>query len=1048
MEFSQEEFEDILSIFNEESDEIVHRINNNILSLEKDPENKDIIIELFRDAHSLKGAARMIGFNDIQAIAHKIEDILGLAKEGKILIKSDVTDVLYKAIDFVNLNIQLSVKAKKEVKLNDYGKFMASLEEIVKNTQNKQSVAEGDVSEEAKKDDNKEPSEDPNFLAALKTEVNDVNAKITEITYLLSKTEEKADLNCILALIYDIDFLKNIFQLSLNKELKARLDDILVKLEFVAKNTGILNKIETSELKVKFKDVTARIVNLFNSLNFEVLDYEALSKSKLENRPKNAQEEEKRVYPEFNSKELIENILKLEDSSDIADVILVDIDKLIVLYANTSIEVIFKKVYSILSLIKSQNIRPDGEMVNILRQSIQLVEKLINDTQPADKEDIDLLLQSLDITEQMVGLKKEESLFEAPAKTFQKQLERPEKPLKIQGQDVFQIFESTAIKTLRVDTQKLDKLVNQIGEVIISKIKTQKHILELEEIYNQLVDLYDFSFKAQNYLRYYDRKISQVERDGDTSVFVNFNKQILSFWSESQVKLNDGIQEIYMLHKRMQEDDAKLNLVVNKLEQMVKDIRLLPLATVFHMIPRMVRDIAKDSGKEVDLTIAGSETSVDKKIIEEIKTPLVHIIRNAIDHGIETPHERIGLGKEPSGKITLSARHSDNKIIIEITDDGRGVNLEKIRQKAITNELLTFDEINSMTDEQIMNLIFWPGFTTEDTVTDISGRGIGLDIVQTKISRLNGKVKVQSVVSKGTKVIIELPVTMATIKSFIIRINSQSFAIPVSSIKSVTKVSTSDIYTKDGKENILYHQTSVPIFNLASVLGFEAKPNNRDKKTILMIEAENNVIGFVVEELVGDQEILNKELAPPLFKIKNISGITTLVNGEICLIINVSEVLKTIMSGEYKQFNPQPVTKNELEFNYVPADYSVLIIDDFMTTRIMLKNILSAKGYNVDVANDAIEGLDKVGYKNYNIIISDIEMPKMNGYEFVKTIRGSELKSKIPVILISSLSDKKNKEAAKEAGADLFIEKNEFDQAYFLRSVEYLIRKGQVNGNV
>ncbi len=1047
MEFSQEEFDDILNIFNEESEEIIQRLNNNILTLEKTPNNKDVLIELFRDAHSLKGAARMIGFDDIQSIAHKVEDILGLARDNKIIINSEVTDTLYKAIDFIHLNIILSVKEKKEVKLNDYGKFISSLNEIQsKPLHNTPEIKKSGAEKTAETHQQPSTTNEQTFLANIEKEVNTVNAKITEIIYLLNKINEEADLNCILALIYDIEKLKSIFEKSSNKELNQLLIDIAFKLDFVAKNTGILNRIETEELKEKFKQITAIIKGLFTIWGFEVLEYENLAQSKIENKASSVTKADKRIYPEFDAKELVEKLLDLAIKMDNLDCILEEIQKLISRYENTSIEIIFRKIFSILSLIKRQNTRPDSEILKILKQGILLIEKLINDAQEADKEDINLLLQSLDITEQMIGIKKEETLSELPVKPFNKPI-KSDNSLTIQGQDVFQIFEATAIKTLRVDTQKLDKLVNQIGEVIISKIKTQKHVLELDEINNRLNDLHEYSQKINNYLHYYDKKMMLVEKDGDISLYTNFNKQVLSYLSESQTKLNSEIQEIYKLHKRMLEDDAKLTHVVNKLEQMVKDIRLLPLATVFHMIPRMVRDIAKEKDKEIDLSISGSETSADKKIIEEIKTPLIHIIRNAIDHGIELPNERIAKGKDPIGKIYLNARHKENKIIIEISDDGRGVNLEKIKQKAITEELLTFDEINSMTDEQIMNLIFWPGFTTGTTITELSGRGVGLDIVQTKISQLNGKVKVHSVLGQGTVVRIELPVTMATVKSFIINVNSQFFAVPIANIKSVIKVRTEDIYAKDGKANILYQQTSVPIFNMASALGFDATVTAKEKKTILLIESENNIVGFVIDELIGDQEILTKELAPPLFKIKNISGITTLVNGESCLIVNVSELLKSVMAGDYKYSSISKFIGMNANSMYNPQDYIILVVDDFMTTRIMLKNILNAKGYNVDVANNAISALTMIENQNYDIVISDIEMPDMSGYELASNIKKSHITSNTPVILISSLAGKENTEKVKNSGADLFINKNEFNQEYFLRSIEYLIKKRSKNAN-
>ena len=1072
MEFSQEEFDEILNIFTQESEEIINRLNNNILALEKNPQNRDIIVELFRDAHSLKGAARMIGFNDIQAIAHKIEDILGFARDGKIIINSEITDAIYKSIDFVNLNISLSVKAKKEVKLNDYTKFIKILNKIITDITSPQEevIIEAEVisetssgnddkvvkQEETEEEylsvsstglDNSFVSEDIQFLKELKNEIDTVNANIVEVYFLLKKIGEESNLNSILALSYNIDSLSNIFKKTKNKNLYQYLQDMLLKLDFVSKNTGIISHIENKELRKKFEVITEMIVKILKSADFEVLDYKKIALGKIVENEENTQNIEQNSYPTFLAQELLEQITNLETSPDLADVIIEELKNVIGKYENTSVVSIFEKIIQILNKIKEQNIRPDGEILNILKQSVHLVEKLINDDLLSDKEDIGLLLQSLDITEQMIILKKEDYVFNEPVVSVSAPQE-PAKTVKIENPEVFQIFESTAIKTLRVDTHKLDKLVNQIGEVIISKIKTKKHILELEEIGNRLVDLHEFASKSQKYMKYYDRKIAQVEKDGDFNLFMNFNKQFLAYWNENQSRLMEEIKSVYSLHKHMQEDDAKLSLVVNKLEQMVKDIRLLPLATIFHMIPRMVRDIAKEKGKEISLSISGSETNADKKIIEEIKTPLIHIIRNAIDHGIELPNERIAVGKDAIGKIHINARHNENKIIIEVHDDGRGVNLEKIRQKAISKGLLTFDEMKSMTDEQLMNLIFWPGFSTEEKVTDISGRGVGLDIVQTKILQLNGLVKVQSVLGQGTKLVIELPVTMATIKSFIVKLNSQTFAIPVSTIKSVVKISSEDVYMKDGKDNILYQKTSVPIFNLSKILGFPPSNEVKEKKTVLLIEAENNIVGLEVEELVGDQEILNKELSPPLFKLKNISGITTLVNGDICLIINVSEVLKTIITNDYKLISSTSKNNALIEEFFDTSLCNILVVDDFMTTRIMLKNILCAKGYNVDIANDAVEGLERINHKNYDLIISDIEMPHMTGFEFSEKIKNSGLTANIPVMLISSLNSDEYKNKAKQCGTDMFVSKNDFNQDYFLRSIKYLIQNRKKNNNV
>src|SRR5574344_3148247 len=238
---------------------------------------------------------------------------------------------------------------------------------------------------------------------------------------------------------------------------------------------------------------------------------------------------------------------------------------------------------------------------------------------------------------------------------------------------------------------------------------------------------------------------------------------------------------------------------------MVKDVRVLPIATIFHMFGRRVRYMPKEKNKKVDLEISGSETCTDKKIIEEIKTPLIHIIRNSIDHGIETPEERIALGKPPVGKIFLRAKQAENKIIIEVEDDGRGINLAKIKEKALHNGFLTQEEIEGMTDEQIMNVIFMPGFSTGETITDISGRGIGLDVVQTKIGQLNGKINVISEINKGCCLRLELPTAMSTVKVFLTKVASQSFALPIATVEGVVLRQKEEIFTNKNGKSIKYN---------------------------------------------------------------------------------------------------------------------------------------------------------------------------------------------------------------------------------------------------
>ena len=592
---------------------------------------------------------------------------------------------------------------------------------------------------------------------------------------------------------------------------------------------------------------------------------------------------------------------------------------------------------------------------------------------------------------------------------------------------------STEIKTLHVNAQKLDLLVNQLGELIITKIKTEKNLEKIDSIKNANEACQKDLLKTSNYLRYYNRKYLQSgNTDQYTGVFV---KQVFSLLLDITQNVSRTIYDLNSLYRASKEDDMKMRLIIDEMESMVKNIRVLPISTVFNSFSRMVRDIANEKGKDIDFEIEGKDTCADKKIIEEIKTPLIHILRNAIDHGIESKEERIANGKSPVGKILLSAKQDDNKVIIDVVDDGQGFNLEKIKDRAVSRGFLTQDDIDSMTDEAIMNIIFWPGFTTGDSITSISGRGIGLDVVKTKISQLNGKVKVISEFGKGSCVHIEIPVTLTTLRVFLVQISGQTFAIPIQVITTFILKNQNEIKTNNGVRSILFNGNIIPLYYLSDILELAPAPRN-EKETILIIEADDKTIGLVVDKLLGDQDILQKKLSPPLYKVKNISGITNLASGELCLILNMQDIM-------HYDFNKAMVSANNqtLLTSDILSYKRILIVDDSVTTRTMVKNILLNIGYMVDTVLDADEALVKLKLTHYDLIITDLTMPKIDGYEFIERLRNDEMYADIPIIVISSLPENQARKRLNKLSIAHYISKDNFAQADLAMQVKEILTK-------
>lgn len=1056
MDFLEEEFDEILNIFQIESDEITSRLNNNLLDLEKKPNNKDAILLLFRDAHSLKGAARMIGFNNVQTIAHKMEDILGLAKDDKIQLNTKIVDVLYKTVDFLSDLIRSSISQKKEVfndSIQNQISLLENIGELVEETYSKEASIEFD-------------------LDILTQNISLINRLLAESLAYLMKIEVDKDETLIEKLLDNINQLYDLFKKIDIFTIKKELEDISVKLNFVVKATHNLTESESEEIQQTLNSIITNLISTCEIYNLELVDYygeafkieigienskplltegppveeQIAEKVAIEKIVVEETEQKGEIIQEVEFKEVFDTPSKIDmldiqnkfstltqNSSSISEIkkALVDFSENC---TNSAVNQVIQLIVKILEYSEKNQLALEEDTVSALLQAVEYCDDVLkNNVKAADK---DLIIQRLDIIKQLLEFNNEQN---------EEFMTTTQKPVVQKGEtfsDFSKIFDTGEIKTLRVDSSKLDTLINQVGELIVTKIKSKNHQNEMKLINKDLEESQRSAIKALNYLRYYDKKyFSQSEMAESPIAF--FAKQLLNLFADNNKKFGEAINKISNLQREIQEDDMKTNLIVDDLEHLVKNIRILPLATVFHLFGRMVRDIAQEKNKQIELEIIGSETSTDKKIIEEIKTPLIHIIRNAIDHGIETPEERIALGKNPVGKIILRARHLDNNVIIEIQDDGKGINIEKIKEKAIRKGYLSEEEIKSMTDEQITNIIFAPGFSTGDEITSISGRGIGLDVVQTKISQLNGKVRILSEINKGCCVQIELPTSMATLKAFLVRSSHQTFAIPMAAINTVAWKKNEEIISNQGNRSIIFNEKSIPLYRLSELLKLPkeetAEPAKRE--TVLIIESDNKIIGLSVDKLLGDQEILHKKLSAPLYRLKNISGVTTLVSGEICLILNLSDLLKTITGQTAIKTQSQAKITVDKTLQKKAQDFKILLVDDSITTRTLEKNILTKAGYNIEVATKPSEAFKKLKLESFDLIISDIEMPEMNGFEFLNELKTDEMYFDIPVIIVSSLVSNENQKRAQELGAAGYIIKSDFNQGEFLEKINVILNR-------
>ncbi|MBQ7126176.1 hybrid sensor histidine kinase/response regulator [bacterium] len=1005
--------DELMHIFQVEAEDIIERIFDDLEKLLKNPANKEITMNLYREMHSLKGALRMVGYSNIQMVIHKCEDIFDIVNSGKLKLTATEIKIIIKSVELVSSLIQESLDANQEILREDFNSTVSVLENIYTLSVDDSASSDmnplfqlpefaGLIPEGNNLQDLDSLIDNINSISVLNEEQEENNVQITfsleeqemlnekfnkcfELVDSLVPEEESQD---TVILIEELNIIYDKLKEFDIYEVKTSLQNIITKLDFVSKATNIFTVSEILEIRNELSSAAAK----FNTFCVD------------------------ETSSDTTFFDIAEKILMLQSSCVYAQEIKTDLDEIKKNISSESILEIIATFDEILNFILENSVQLEEQMAQTLKSAVEYC------ASPHEGIDGDLIIQQLEIMKQLLELnfKKDSGISEI-------------KNLSAQSSIVSK--SSTEIKTLHVNAHKLDLLVNLLGELIITKIKAEKKLEKIDTIKNSNENCQKDLLKTSNYLRYYNKKYLQSnlsEQQQYTPIFV---KQIFSLLSDITHNISKTIYDLDSLYRTSKEDDMKVRMIIDEMESMIKNIRVLPISTVFNSFSRMVRDIASEKNKDIDFEIQGNDTCADKKIIEEIKTPLIHILRNAIDHGIESKEERILAGKNPVGKILLSAKQDDNKVMIDVIDDGQGFNLDKIKDRAISRGFLTQEDINSMTDEAIMNIIFWPGFTTGDSITSISGRGIGLDVVKTKISQLNGKVKVISEFGKGSCVHIEIPVTLATLRVFLVQISNQTFAIPIQVITTFVTKRQDEIKTNNGNMTIIYNNRILPLYYLSNILGLEQAQRN-DRETILIIESDDISIGLVVDKLLGDQDVLLKKLPAPLYKVQNISGVTNLASGELCLILNIQDIVHYDFNKAIASQTPIRMLSKDIN-----SYKNILVVDDSITTRTMVKNILSNNGYNVEVAIEPNDAFAKLKLAHFDLIVTDIQMPNIDGVEFIKMLKGDEIYADIPIIVISSIPKEKLIKDIPNDYVEKYIKKDEFDQEIFINVVANILGK-------
>lgn len=489
------------------------------------------------------------------------------------------------------------------------------------------------------------------------------------------------------------------------------------------------------------------------------------------------------------------------------------------------------------------------------------------------------------------------------------------------------------------------------------------------------------------------------------------------------------------IRKSMQVSQGQLGRLGATLHDDLRRLQLMPAATLLRPLARMVRDTAITLGKEVDLQIIGDDISVDRAVLDRLHDPLMHLVRNAIDHGIETPEERLAQGKSKAGHLVLRVCSEGNQVLISVEDDGCGIDADRVAAVAVERQLASQEELDGMSRDEVLHLVLKPGFSTREVVTDVSGRGVGMDVAQTNLAALGGNIRLDTAVGKGTTVTMRVPLTLATEHGLIVRASGTQFAIPVIFIDRIMYVAQDEVMEVEGTQAVRVGGNPVPLRGLANVLELgHDETENGAGLNVIVIRSGWRSVAFAVDDIEGEREMVIKPLRPPLWSVRNVKGCTLSGSGGIIMVLDTADLVASALGkGASAYAVGRPATGKTRQSH-------VLVVDDSVTTRMLEKNILETRGFKVTVAVDGREAWDLIQSREFDLVVTDIEMPEMNGFALTEHIKKSEKYAMLPVIIVSSRSKEEDRLAGIRVGADAYIVKGQFETRVLLDVVNQFVR--------
>lgn len=572
---------------------------------------------------------------------------------------------------------------------------------------------------------------------------------------------------------------------------------------------------------------------------------------------------------------------------------------------------------------------------------------------------------------------------------------------------------------VRVGIDKLEKLLNLSGEIYTNTLNLEKQRLNSRRLVEQLAGV------VMNF-----ESISAI-LDEEKNVPSKFYQWI----SKSRADMGHFRESFLTFIESIDTLGVSFGYLGAQLQDEVMRSRMLPLATVFDMCPRLVRDLARQYEKKIVLNVLGAQTQIDKVILEIIKDPLMHLIRNACDHGIEGTQERQATGKPQEGTITLSAYTQADRVVIIVEDDGRGVDVESVKAKILEKNIIEEEKIKNLSREEVLNFIFLPGFSTAKEVTAISGRGVGLDVVKSNISRIGGRIQLETESGRFNRIILSIPLTLVVTRSLLVYVGGEIFCFPMTAVEEVVKVAQKEIRIVETRDAIDIRGEIISLVRLGSLWNLSSAETISDERELVVIGRGREKVALWVDKLVEEKDVVIKPLDRRLKNIQDVSGGTVLDNGLVAFIVDIDSLIRS--SADY--MGKSLVSRAE-EAKQIQRK-RILIAEDSLTVRELERKVLENNGYDVVAAFDGMDAWVKVKETKIDLLVTDIEMPRIDGFELISLMKKDKDLCNIPTVIVSFKEREEDKRRGMQVGADKYITKSQYEDKTLLEAIARLINR-------